>query len=386
MRLQNSGSLVFKVVAMAIVATLSACAYVPTSGPSAQAIVDRGSATKSSMDRIKVVDIDGANGGFTRSKRVLPRFSEEFPARSLDRLKIGPGDALEVTIWEAAPAALFGDISTVSTSSRTTVLPEQIVDRSGDVVVPFVGPVQAAGRTITELQADIVRKLTGRANHPQVIARLTHNSSAYVTVIGDVKSTVRMPLSPSGEHLLDALADAGGTTQPVDKTTIQLTRRGQVHSMPLQSIIRDPAQNIVLVPGDVVTAVFQPLSFTVLGATGKNDEVNFEAQGISLAQALARSGGAIDNRADAQGVFIFRFENAHAIAGSSTEVGFDDLVPVVYRLNLRNPESLFAAQEFQMQNRDILYVSNAPVAELQKFMNLIFTAAFPIVNSVRAFQ
>jgi polysaccharide export outer membrane protein len=55
-------------------------------------------------------------------------------------------------------------------------------------------------------------------------------------------------------------------------------------------------------------------------------------------------------------------------------------------LNLRNPESLFAAQEFQMQNRDILYVSNAPVAELQKFMNLIFTAAFPVVNTVRAFQ
>jgi polysaccharide export outer membrane protein len=359
---------------------------VPTSGPSAQAIVSQGSAPQSSVDRIKVVDIDGSSGRFSRSKKAFPRFSEEFSMRSSDRLKIGRGDALEITIWEAAPAALFGDISTVSSSTRTTVLPEQIVDGSGDVIVPFVGPVQAAGRTITELQADIVRKLTGRANHPQVIVRLTHNSSAYVTVIGDVKSTVRMPLSPSGEHLLDALADAGGTTQPVDKTTIQLTRGEKVHAMPLQSIIRDPAQNIALAPGDVVTAVFQPLSFTVLGATGKNDEVNFEAQGISLAQALARSGGAVDNRADAQGVFIFRFENTSAIDGGPTDAGSGDLVPVVYRLNLRNPESLFAAQEFQMQNRDILYVSNAPVAELQKFMNLIFTAAFPVVNTVRAFQ
>jgi polysaccharide export outer membrane protein len=41
--------------------------------------------------------------------------------------------------------------------------------------------------------------------------------------------------------------------------------------------------------GDVITSLFQPLHGT--WATGKNEELNFEAQGISLAQALARAGG-----------------------------------------------------------------------------------------------
>jgi polysaccharide biosynthesis/export protein len=55
------------------------------------------------------------------------------------------------------------------------------------------------------------------------------------------------------------------------------------------NIIQDPKQNIVLRGGDVVTALHQPLSLTVLGAVAKNEELSFEAQGISLAQALGVS-------------------------------------------------------------------------------------------------
>ena len=118
-----------------------------------------------------------------------------------------------------------------------------------------------------------------------------------------------MPLTAKGERLLDALAAAGGVRQPVNKMTLQVSRSGQVQAMALDAIIRDPKQNIVLQPGDVITSFFQPLSFTVLGATGKNEEINFEAQGISIAQALARAGGLQDVRADARGVFLFRFES-----------------------------------------------------------------------------
>ena len=37
-----------------------------------------------------------------------------------------------------------------------------------------------------------------------------------------------------------------------------------------------------------MTAFFQPYSFTVLGAAGKNDEIRFEGAGITLSQALGR--------------------------------------------------------------------------------------------------
>jgi polysaccharide biosynthesis/export protein len=120
----------------------------------------------------------------------------------------------------------------------------------------------------------------------------------------------------------------------------------------------------------------------VLGATGKNEEVNFEAQGISLAQALARAGGLQDARADAQGVFIFRFESADALdtAGKAPVTTPEGKIPVIYRVDLKNPATFFVAQSFPIENRDVLYVSNAPAAELQKFLNIVVSVIYPVVN------
>jgi polysaccharide export outer membrane protein len=54
-------------------------------------------------------------------------------------------------------------------------------------------------------------------------------------------------------------------------------------------------------------------------------------------------------------------------------------VPVVYRIDLTNPGSFFLMQSFPTENKDVLYVSNAPVTELQKFLNLLFTVAYPVI-------
>jgi polysaccharide export outer membrane protein len=301
---------------------------------------------------------------------------------------IGAGDSLEVNIWEAPPATLFGgggiDLRTGLSMARPTTLPEQVVDSQGMISVPFVGRVQAAGRSPQAIESDVATRLRGKANQPEVMVRVLRNASSVVTVVGEVATNIRMPLTPTGERLLDALAAAGGVRHPVDKTTVQVTRGNAYHSLPLDVVIRDPRQNVPLMPGDVIAALFEPLSFTALGATGKNEEVPFEAQGISLAQALARSGGLIDARSDARGVFIFRFEQGNALDWPTQPVHTrpDGLVPVVYRLDLRDPNSFFVMQNFAMNNKDILYVSNAPAAELQKFLNLIFSVVYPTATLI----
>jgi len=198
--------------------------------------------------------------------------------------------------------------------------------------------------------------------------------------VGEVASSLRMPLTPKGERLLDALAAAGGVRQPVGKITIQITRDGQVRSLPLDTIIQDPKQNVVLHPGDVMTALHQSLSFTALGAVGKNEEVFFEAQGISLAQALARMGGLQDARSNAQGVFVFRFEDPTVVdaGGKPLPLTPEGKVPVVYRVDLTDPRTFFVTQYFPVRNKDVVYVANAPVAELQKFLNILTSAAFSV--------
>jgi len=383
-----SFSSIARMLTFILAGMVSGCGIFPSwlssSGPN-YAQVDKAPAAQQ-ISGIRIVDVNDDVARRLILSRKQSLFSEIFVTSSPALYVIGAGDVVEVSIWEAPPAALFGGAAIETRSSaattRVTTLPEQMVNSDGKINIPFAGQVTAAGRSTLQIETEIEQRLKGKANQPQVLVRVIRNNTSNVTVVGEVSSSTRMPLTARGERLLDALAAAGGVRQPVSKMTLQITRGSQVQALPLDTIIRDPNQNIVLQPGDVITSLFQPLSFTVLGATGKNEEVNFEAQGISLAQALARAGGLQDARADAQGVFIFRFESADALdpAGQAPATTPEGKIPVIYRVDLKNPATFFVAQSFPIENRDVLYVSNAPAAELQKFLNIVVSVIYPVVN------
>lgn len=365
---------------------LNACAGLPTSGPSNSAIQDY-SQQKDVDSKIQIVDVNQKVVAQLLKKDQKIKFSDTLGTTNPRYQTVGKGDLIEISIWEAPPATLFSaaamSATSVSSSSGRTVLPEQMINNEGMINVPFAGQIAAHGKTLNEIETEIVKRLKGKANQAQVIARVVRNASSNVTVIGDVASTIRMPLTANGEKLLDAIAAAGGPKQPPSKTTVQVTRGTNVYALPLETILKDSAQNVPLVPGDLVTVSFQPKSFTSLGATNKNEEVNFETQGISLAQALARTGGLNDNRADAKGVFIFRFEDRASIdwPAEPKELTADGKVAVIYRVDLKDPASLFNVQNFKIENKDVLYVSNAPITETQKFLNVLFSITYPLLNA-----
>lgn len=375
---------------------LASCATLSASGPSKKGV---SSAAHSEVDAVPVqlVEVDDAVTRRLVSTIKPPRFSDEFgnvpPAGAI----VGRGDTLDISIWEAPPAALFGALvgggpssplmgasSTAQLSvARSASLPEQMVDQDGLIRVPFAGAIAAAGRTPQQIARDIVSKLAGKANDPQVIVRLAQNATSNVTVVGDVAESSRMPLTARGERLLDALASAGGVKQPVGKMTIQLTRGDHVEAMPLEYVIKDPKENVRLQADDVVTLLFQPYSFTVLGAARSNQEVTFEGRGLTLAQALGRMGGLEDQRADPRGVFIFRFEDPRVFADSQASPlprTAEGKVPVIYRVNMKDAKTLFVAQSFPIKDRDLIYITNAPLADFSKFLQAVSQIVFPIAT------
>jgi len=376
---------------LGILLALSSCANMPdwvSSSGASRKQVQEISDTRS-IEGIHLINVTDALARSLSQSKKLGQLVDVFPSNGTNNYLIGPGDVIEVSVWEAPPAMLFGSVvldpKAGATTTRVATFPEQMVSPDGTISIPFAGRIHVKGRTTQEIEADIVKRLTGKANQPQVLVRVIKNNTSNIVVIGEVNNSTLMPLTPKGERLLDALAAGGGVKQPINRVALQLSRNNVTAAMPLDLIIGDPRQNILLKPGDVVTALFQPQSFSVLGATGKNDEILFEAQGISLAQALARSGGLNDTRADARGVFIFRFEDAKLVdSNGAAPTTPDGKVPVVYQINLRDPSSFFVTQNFPVQNRDVIYVANSPEAEFNKFLRLVVSVAVPSVTINRA--
>ena len=361
-------------------------------GPSRGAILKAGE--NRTIPGMEIIPLTNAVAAQLSKASPMPGFAEVIGDAQAVGTVVGVGDTLEITIWEAPPALLFNSggfntrIDSQMQTSRPGTFPETMVGPSGAITIPFAGQVPAAGRTLRQIEQTITARLRGKANQPQVIVRIARNATANVAVVGEVGNAGRFPLTPRGERLLDVIALAGGTKQPIDRMTVQVTRGATTATMPMQAVVRDARNNIVLARDDVVTALYQPNSFVVLGAAGKNEEVRFEGNGLTLSQALGRLGGLQDMRADPKGVFLFRWETAERLAGLvNLPTPPEGPVPVVFQVNLKEPETFFAAQNFAMKNGDVIFISNSPASDFQRFVNLLASTVLPalsVTNSVRA--
>ncbi|WGE90250.1 polysaccharide export protein [Actinobacillus arthritidis] len=377
---------------------LSSCSNLPTSGPSHSAILEANSQNSAqSLPEVNVVEL---NNGLvqqlyqSQQSQLFSGFSETAGGANYSG-SANIGDVLEISIWEAPPAVLFGGTfsSEGQGSGHLTQLPPQMVNQNGTINVPFVGNIRVAGKTPEAIQAQITSALKRKANQPQVLVKIANNNSADVTVIRQ-GSTVRMPLTANNERVLDAVAAIGGTTENIEDVTVRLTRDNQVKTLAFETLIANPYQNITLRAGDVVSLLNTPYKFTGLGAVGNNQQMKFSSKGITLAEAIGKMGGLLDNRSDPRGVFVFRYvpfsqldmEQQMQWEAKGYGVGMD--VPTVYQVNLLEPRSLFLMQRFPIQDKDIVYVSNAPLSEFQKFLRMIFSITSPITsttNTIRAY-
>jgi polysaccharide export outer membrane protein len=363
--------------------SLAGCADVPTSGPSAKSVINDGAQTPdgavTASLQYEFVDLTDASVDLLNH-----RSRDSFAARFGDHRAsmepvIGIGDLVSVTIWEASSGGLFSSSALaekVSAGANSATIPEQVVGRDGAITVPYAGRVPVAGRTTRDVQAVVEKALGGKAIQPQVLVNVTRSVSNAVTVGGEgITAAQRVPLSVKGDRLLDVIATAGGIRSPANETYVELSRGATTARVPLTRVIADPRENIYLRPGDVLTLVHDPETFIAYGATGYNSEIPFNSDNLSLAEALSKSGGLQDQRSDPQGIFVFRWESPLVLRELKPDSPLAHArrdVPVVYRLDLRNPNSLFLEQKFRIANRDLIYVSNAPLVEVQKIIN-IFT-------------
>jgi polysaccharide export outer membrane protein len=373
----------YGILGLLAAAVLAGCAVLPASGPLATEVESQESAP-GILSGYVLIDIDERVASISASQ---PResFKRVFSTgRPAPDLRIGVSDSVVVTIWEAAAGGLFSASPmdhTLSAGSRTATIPEQVVARDGTIEVPYAGRLKVAGMTPAEVEREIVNALAHKAIEPQVVVTISRNFSNSVSVGGEVTTGARVPLTTKGDRVLDVIASAGGMRIPATDAFIRLTRGHRTVSVAYNTILAHPEENVYAMPGDDITVVRDPQTFTAFGSTGRNAQVPFDTAGITLEEAIAKAGGLLDYRADPAGIFLLRFEPTALVQQLTPNRNLPsqgDLVPVVYRLNLRDANSFFLARSFAMEDKDMLYVANSASDPVQKFLGLVGTVVTPV--------
>ncbi len=288
-------------------------------------------------------------------------------------IRLGVGDVVAVTIFEASPGGLFIPLESTNSSGNYVNLPDQKVDSQGNISVPYAGSIKAAGLEPAAIQRVIEQRLASRAIEPQAVVAVKSQTSSEVSVLGDVNTPSKFQINPDGERILDVIARAGGPRQPGYETYVTLQRGKKKATVYFQTLVREPSNNIFVLPNDTVYVYREPHSFTAFGASQENGRYDFADETINLADALGKAGGLLDNRANPGAVLVYRTESRKTAAklGVPVEKFQGDHIPVIYQFNLRDPGGFFLASSFQVRNKDVIYIGNAAIVKFMKFIDVV---------------
>jgi polysaccharide biosynthesis/export protein len=357
-------------LAGAMVLALAGCGM-PTSGPRGETIEWRAATRVRTAERLPYCLVSVTPRVAEIVARTQYRLAGQFSdRRGPTSVQIGNGDVISVTLFEAAAGGLFFPLEGGLRNGNFLTLPPQIVDDKGTITVPYAGAIRAKGRTAQEIQAAIVEALKGRALEPQAVVTVVERRNAMISVLGEVNSSIRFPANVAGERVLDAIARAGGIKSAGQDSWVLLERHRKIAVAPFEALIHEAGNNIYVQPQDTVYVYKEPQTFLAFGAAGKQGQVPFDAWRLTLAEALAKAGGLLDERAEPGWVFLYRGERQQVVQdlGSDCSVNDGPFVPVIYEIDLRDPSSLFLATHFPMRNKDVIYISNARSVESSKFM------------------
>lgn len=292
---------------------------------------------------------------------------------------IAVGDILTITIFEAQAGGLFIPSDAGARSGNFVALPNQQVDSSGTIAVPYVGDLKVVGLTPRAAARLIAQGLKNRAIEPQVVVSTSERHGNQISVLGEVNAPMRFALDPGGVRLSGAIAKGGGPKNPDYDTSLTLERGGRTYRATLSAIFQDPRLDVQLQSNDVVYLAHDPRFVMVFGATldptltSITRRVTFESPKMNLTEAIAKAGGLNTNRADPRSVFVFRREPKAILARLGVDVSryATDDVSTVFNVDLSSADGFFLGDAFQLHNRDIVVISDAPYADYAKFFSLL---------------
>lgn len=154
---------------------------------------------------------------------------------------LGTGDKLSVSVYNGA-----------TEKSKT----EFTLDSSGEIDLPYIGAVVAAGKMAPQLKREIQARLAdGYLVNPIVSVTVQEINSRKISISGQVQKTGTIKFTP-GMTIVEAIALSGGLTPMARANAIKVTRKvndkNQTYVIPYEMINEGKRPNFPMMPGDQV--------------------------------------------------------------------------------------------------------------------------------------
>lgn len=248
----------------------------------------------------------------------------------------------------AAPAAAVNyvlgprDIISITVYEQKDLDVEARIAEDGQVNLPLIGQVTAAGRTVKSFEADLEAKYSEYIYGPQVTVFIKEYHSLEVSVLGEVKKPGLYQLS-GDSTLMELASQVGGFTHEAGGTLVIL-RPSKEPGGKTEAIIIDTekllggdgaAQNIKIYDGDTINVPKADVFF-VFGEVKKPGSYKMESDvAHTVIKAISIAGGFTDMAAK-KSIKITREVGAQTMefkADMHTQVQPHDIIVV--------PESFF---------------------------------------------
>lgn len=290
------------------------------------------------------------------------------PDRSHYIYEVAPTDVLLVTVWNHPELNNPAGQLTNEVAGRT-------VGPDGSFFYPYIGRVQAAGRTTADIRAEMARRLSDYLTDPQVDVSVMKYRGRKAYVVGQVEKPGPVAITDDPLYITNLIAQAGGLRDDANLNDVILNRDGVLRPVNLYALYYqgDISQNLLLKDGDIINIPERTQDKVfVLGEVIEPQAKELPWERYSLADALGDARGLDPVTSKASQVYVIR--------------AVDEDRPQIWHLDASSPSALVLADGFELQPRDVVYVDAAGVTRWSRVINQILPTATGLMTGKRTFD